>query len=146
MKYSQAIEQACAVLALLALEGDDTALTNDDLNERIGASPTYLRKITRKLVVHGLVTSTHGAGGGYVLARPLEEITLFDVIEALYGSQRIFKSSGLIEKVFSDRKQQVELGLTILEDAFAEAQGKLNAELQKTRLSDIAERVKQSND
>src|SRR6476659_6248273 len=46
---------------------------------------SYLEHLVAKLRNAGLVTSTRGAHGGYRLARPAEEITMDQVVEALEG-------------------------------------------------------------
>ena len=46
----------------------------------------YLERIAALLKKAGLVASTRGAHGGYVLARPAEEITMDEVVLALEGS------------------------------------------------------------
>jgi Rrf2 family transcriptional regulator, cysteine metabolism repressor len=46
---------------------------------------SYLEHLVAKLRRAGLVTSTRGAHGGYSLARPSEEITMLEVVEALEG-------------------------------------------------------------
>jgi Rrf2 family protein len=45
----------------------------------------YLEHLVAKLRKAGLVSSTRGAHGGYRLARPAEEITMDQVVEALEG-------------------------------------------------------------
>jgi Rrf2 family protein len=42
----------------------------------------FLLQILRSLVMRGLLISTRGVDGGYCLARPAEEISLSDVIDA----------------------------------------------------------------
>lgn len=46
---------------------------------------SYLEHLVAKLRDEGLVRSVRGAHGGYRLARPAEEITMLDVVEALEG-------------------------------------------------------------
>lgn len=46
----------------------------------------YLERIAALLKKAGLVTSTRGARGGYVLARPADEITMDRVVLALEGA------------------------------------------------------------
>ena len=46
---------------------------------------SYLEHLVAKLRKAGLVSSTRGAHGGYRLARPAEEITMDEVVEALEG-------------------------------------------------------------
>jgi Rrf2 family transcriptional regulator, cysteine metabolism repressor len=46
---------------------------------------SYLEHLVAKLREAGLVSSVRGAHGGYRLARPADEITMLDVVEALEG-------------------------------------------------------------
>lgn len=50
-----------------------------------GLSAEYTGKLMRALRQGGLVQSTRGPGGGYRLVRPANEITPWDVIQALGG-------------------------------------------------------------
>ena len=53
--------------------------------ERAQVPLRFSLKILRKLVQEGLVVSYKGAHGGYCLARPADEITLRQVLEAVEG-------------------------------------------------------------
>ena len=44
------------------------------------------RRVVTRLGRAGLLVSSRGSGGGITLARPPEEITLLDVVEAIEGS------------------------------------------------------------
>src|SRR5690606_1958815 len=46
---------------------------------------SFLAQILGKLRNHGLITSRRGNHGGYLLARPPEEISLHDILEAIEG-------------------------------------------------------------
>ena len=45
----------------------------------------FLLQILRNLVTHGILQSTRGVDGGYVLDRLPEEISLLELIEAIDG-------------------------------------------------------------
>jgi len=47
--------------------------------------PSFLAKIVSQLSVAGLLNTSRGARGGVTLARPPEEITLLEVVEAIDG-------------------------------------------------------------
>lgn len=51
--------------------------------------PRYLYRVLRMLVAAGIVRSRPGPGGGYVLARSPDELSLLDVIAAVGRLQRI---------------------------------------------------------
>jgi len=51
-----------------------------------GAMPErFLLQILRSLVTHGILTSTRGVEGGYMLERSPDDISLLDIIEAVDG-------------------------------------------------------------
>jgi len=56
-----------------------------DLAERTGLPQPYLEQILLNLKGAGLVRSKRGVGGGYVLARPVEEVTLAEIVAAVDG-------------------------------------------------------------
>jgi Rrf2 family protein len=57
-----------------------------ELAERQGISMKYMEQIVPLLKTSGLIRSTRGARGGYLLAKAPEEISLRNIIEALEGS------------------------------------------------------------
>ena len=61
-------------------------LTIPAIAEREGLSPEYTAQLMRALRRGGLVLSTRGASGGYRLARAPEQISTWQVVEALGGS------------------------------------------------------------
>jgi Rrf2 family protein len=50
-----------------------------------GVPRKFLEKIFQDLLRKGLIKSKRGVAGGYMLARPAETITFYQVIEALEG-------------------------------------------------------------
>ena len=53
---------------------------------RQGISEGYLEQLVSLLKKAGLVKSIRGAGGGYILARDMEEISVGDILRALEGN------------------------------------------------------------
>lgn len=56
-----------------------------EVARREALSATYLEQLVGKLRKAGLVTSRHGAHGGYELSRPPAEITVGEVMRVLEG-------------------------------------------------------------
>jgi len=53
---------------------------------KVGEMPErFLLQVLRSLVNHGLLKSTRGVDGGYALARPPNEISLLQILEATDG-------------------------------------------------------------
>ena len=82
MKLSRTI--AYAIHATLQLAGGERGVPipcSHLANE--GQMPErFLLQILRSLVTRGLLCSTRGVDGGYYLARPADEISLCDIVEA----------------------------------------------------------------
>jgi Rrf2 family iron-sulfur cluster assembly transcriptional regulator len=79
-------DYACRALLSLALHSDTGSPTSvRDIAERTGLPQPYLEQILLALKGAGLVRSKRGVGGGYVLARPAEEILLSEIISAVEG-------------------------------------------------------------
>lgn len=53
--------------------------------EEVCVTLRFSLKILRKLVARGIVRSYKGAQGGYEIARPLDEISLNDILETIEG-------------------------------------------------------------
>jgi len=51
----------------------------------------YAYKITKKLEHAGLLKSLRGRDGGYLLVKPLDEITLYDIIAAVDSKMFVFE-------------------------------------------------------
>ena len=58
----------------------------------------YLEQLMSKLKKSGIVKSIRGAAGGYILARPMEEISVGDILRALEGSLDPVDCPGLLEE------------------------------------------------
>ncbi len=86
VKVSTRGDYASRALLSLALRADDPTPTSvRDIAERTGLPQPYLEQILLALKGAGLVRSKRGVGGGYVLARPAEEITLGAIVGAVDG-------------------------------------------------------------
>ncbi|HEX2849415.1 MAG TPA: Rrf2 family transcriptional regulator [Acidimicrobiales bacterium] len=86
MKVSTRGDYASRALVSMALHATDGIPTSvRDIAERTGLPQPYLEQILLALKGAGLVRSKRGVGGGYVLARDPDEITLGDIVSAVDG-------------------------------------------------------------
>ncbi len=69
----------------LAVWGEEEPVSLTSIAERQGISVNYLEQLMAKLKRAGLVNSVRGVNGGYVIAKPAEEISVGDVLRALEG-------------------------------------------------------------
>jgi Rrf2 family protein len=90
MKLSANEEYGLRCLVRIGYAGAGGALTIPEMSRAEGVSPSYAAKILRVLRKGALVKAARGKQGGYMLARPTEEIVIGDVMDLLGG--RIFES------------------------------------------------------
>ena len=67
------------------LNTDDSPTSVRDIAERTALPQPYLEQILLALKGAGLVRSKRGVGGGYVLARSPEDITIAQIVSAVDG-------------------------------------------------------------
>lgn len=101
-----------AVVALAELAGSgDRPMPVKELAERREIPDQFLEQLFSTLRRAGLLTSHRGSKGGYTLARPPEEITVLEVVQALDGKvgQEADEAGGIwadgvvaLRKVFSE--------------------------------------------
>ncbi len=85
MRVSTRGDYACRALLSLTLHDADGPTSVKDIAQRTGLPQPYLEQILLSLKGAGLVRSKRGVGGGYVLARAPQEITLAQVVSAVDG-------------------------------------------------------------
>lgn len=74
-----------AIRIVSCLAESDDRIDAAGIAEKTGVTPRFTLKILHRLVQGGIVKSFKGNKGGYVLARPAEDITLLQVVEEIYG-------------------------------------------------------------
>jgi Rrf2 family iron-sulfur cluster assembly transcriptional regulator len=85
VKVSTRSDYAARALLSLALHGRDGPTSVKEIAERTALPQPYLEQILLTAKGAGLVRSKRGVGGGYVLARPPEDITLAEIFSAVEG-------------------------------------------------------------
>lgn len=74
---------------LLHLDENDQPITSQMIGQMLGMNSSLVRRTMGGLREAGFVGSTKGHGGGWVLEKPLSDIKLADVYEAL-GEPSLF--------------------------------------------------------
>lgn len=89
MRLTRETDYALRGLSVLAGSpfGAVRSLADVAAGERLPGS--FLKKIFRKLVRHGILRSSRGAGHGYALARSPEAISLLEIVEAVQGPDEL---------------------------------------------------------
>jgi Rrf2 family iron-sulfur cluster assembly transcriptional regulator len=83
MKLTTKGRYAVTALLDLAMHQQEGPTTIAQMAQRQGISSTYLERLAGIMRAKGLLKSVRGAKGGYILARPANEITVADIIEAV---------------------------------------------------------------
>lgn len=65
---------------------------------RQGISERYLEQLMTLLKKAGIIKSIRGAGGGYVLAKEMSEISVGDILRALEGSLESVECAGISQE------------------------------------------------
>ena len=85
MRATQQLQYAIYGVFDLAYNAGSGPVRVQEISERQGIPIRYLEQIFQKLRRAGLVESKRGPGGGYMLARPSDRISLADVLRAVQG-------------------------------------------------------------
>ncbi len=85
---SQTAEYALRAIVYLAMNSG-TAFTTQQISLTTKVPAAYLSKVLQSLVRAHLVQSQRGLGGGFVLTKPPEEISILAVLNAVDPIQRI---------------------------------------------------------
>ena len=129
---TQTGEYALRALVYMARKGSDAYCGVKEIAKETGVPPNYLAKILQQLARAKVLDSQKGFGGGFKIARPLDKVTLFDIIDPL-------------ERV--DKFQQCVLGQRLCNDQVAcplhytwkAISGQYLGSLRSTTIQDVAD-------
>ncbi len=87
---SQGAQYAISAIIAISKHPDDV-ISASELSRSLNCPAAYLSQILAKLKAPGILGSQRGLNGGVFLARPLKDISVYDVIAAIDGE--VFFSS-----------------------------------------------------
>jgi DNA-binding IscR family transcriptional regulator len=112
-------------------------VTSETISRMLDTNPVVVRRTMAGLRAAGYLTSVKGHGGGWTLARPLDEVTLRDIHDAL-GGPRVFaigladdNPRCLIEKAANDA----------LKDALDDAEQRLLKRFGEVTIGELSRHV-----
>ena len=85
MRLTHLADYAVVMMTAAARREPCARLSATELSEDTGVPLPTAQKLMQKLAAHGLLVGHRGQGGGYALARPVDEISLADIVEAVEG-------------------------------------------------------------
>lgn len=113
---------------LIHMDRHGGPMTSEMISGMLRTNPVVVRRTMAGLKAAGYVASEKGHGGGWTLTRPLDQITLLDIHEAL-GNPKIFAIGLSDENPACPIERSVN---TAMVDALGEAERML-----RTRLAEI---------
>ena len=90
MNLGNQVEWALHCMAILASMPEGVKVPAKVLAEFHGVPKEYLSKSLQLLSQEGLVETTLGPTGGYQLAKPANQITFLEIVEAVEGRKKTF--------------------------------------------------------
>jgi len=119
---SQTAEYALRAVIVLGSH-PDRPLTAQQIAVRTRVPAGYLCKVLQALGRAGLVEAQRGLGGGYVMSRRLEELSILDVINAVDPLKRIDRcplGMPAHERRLCSLHEQLDQGIALVESLFGQ--------------------------
>jgi len=85
MQITRQADYAVRAVLYLAQLGPEQRAATSQIAQQQQIPPSFLAKIVSQLSVAGLLQTSRGARGGVSLARPPEQISMLEVVEAIDG-------------------------------------------------------------
>ena len=133
MQISSRLTVAVHMLLCIEIFKNQRKVTSDILASSVNVNPVVIRRILQQLKKAGIVSVARGSGGADV-ARPLEEITLLD----LYNAVECVNGGGLFH--FHENPNQLCPGRNVhavLDGRLEEVQAAMEREMSSVTMRDI---------
>ena len=124
MRLTHLADYAVVMMTAAARRDETARLSATDLAQETGVPLPTAQKLMQQLAAHGLLVGQRGAGGGYALARPVNEISLADIVEAIEGPIAMTQcADGINHECILDAHCRVKPHMGIVGDAVRGALG-----------------------
>ena len=94
MRLTHLADYAVVMMTAAARRGDSVRVSAAQLAQDTGVPLPTAQKLMGQLAAAGLLSSVRGVGGGFMLARPVTDISLADIVEAVEGPIAMTMCSG----------------------------------------------------
>ena len=131
MELTRKGEYAVRGIVFLASRPADKVCLLSEIAEAVDVPQTFLAKIFQQFSKIGLVRSYRGTGGGFMLGRAPEKITLLEVVEAVEGP--IVPNRCVISTDECDRSNSCHV-----HPVWVEVQDQVRATLARVTLKELA--------
>lgn len=137
MQISTKFTIAIHILTAAEYFGKDRKVTSDLLSSSIGSNPVIIRNIMSDLKNAGLIETKRGPGG-ITITKPLDQITFYDVYEA------VEKNKDTLFNFHENPNPNCPVGRNIhhaLDGRLAQAQQDFEDDLKKFTVADVVKDV-----
>lgn len=138
MKLGDGVEQAIHCVLVLSGLSKDGVLSAAALAEFHGVSTSYLLKHLQALSGAGLLVSVPGPKGGYRLAKPVDRITLLDIVIAVEGPEPAFRCAEIRQRGPLPVASHFFKSPCAVNAAMLKAERAYRAELKKVTIADLS--------
>ncbi len=135
MSYSLAFWHSISVAAFIAIKMEHEKcefLTTKHISETLNIPHSTVRKILKQLTMAGLIETREGAKGGVIFTRDPQNITFFDIFEALEQKRAVFKTNQV--GISDERAIRIE---EKVKSVFSSAELSMKSELKKVTIGDL---------
>lgn len=130
MKMTRASNYALHAVAYMAEQDKDVPIPSHIIAEKRGIPKRFLLKVLKPLVSARVLMSVKGPDGGYRLARPANQVSLLEVIEAVDGPIRGFAPGSRKRANSLDRR---------LDEICAESAETMRKQLGDIKIAELSE-------
>ncbi|MEM8918478.1 MAG: Rrf2 family transcriptional regulator [Pseudomonadota bacterium] len=141
MQISKGVEWAVHAAALLNGLPSGRGLKAEALARYHGVPAPYMAKQMQAMSKAGIIRSSRGAHGGYRLAKPAEQITLWDITAAVDGKGQAFRCTEIRQNGPCGLKPEDCRRPCQIAVAFARAEQAFRDSLAAVSLADLAGQV-----
>ncbi len=135
MKISTKGRYGLRVLLDIAAHQEKGPVILRDISARQDISEKYLWQVINPLKAAGMVNSTRGAKGGYVLAKAPEDVTLLDIVSILEGPVSVVDCVGTPGKC-------VRSGSCVTRAAWGKIENGIKESMAKITLKELVDKQK----
>ena len=138
MQMKTGVEQSVYAVFLLNMLPERAVLHSEVISAQLGASPTYMQKLLRKLVNADIIKSVTGLKGGFKLNKNPEDIRVYDIYVAIEGQQSLYSSSGIMDGMLELEKAD---RCCILGELMEEAEASWKRVLKRETIASLTEEI-----
>ena len=136
MAYSTATFIAASILLFVHFKSEEGLydyLSTKTISEMLNIPAPTVVKVLSKLSSAGLIHTKEGAKGGILLAKPISDITILEIFNAVEQGKPLFKVQHNFNIEYENLESIKEKGMSCLQ----KAENAMKSSLEKTTLLDL---------